>query len=369
MNATGLRIAVVGPLPPPAGGMANQTAQLAELLRREGADVTLVQVNAAYRPAWVGRWRGLRALFRLARYVPALWRAFGRVDVVHVMANSGIAWFVFAMPAVLLARARSKPVAINYRGGGADRFLRRAAWVVRPLVRLADALLVPSGYLQAIFRSHGIDSTIVPNVIDLARFTPAARGWNADAPHLIVTRNLEPIYDIPTALRMFAHVRRECPAARMTVAGEGPQRAALEALAAQLGVREAVTFSGRIDNARIADLYRSATVFVNPSRVDNMPISVLEALASGVPVVSTDVGGVPYLVEHERTALLVPAGDPTRLAGAVLRVLREAGLAARLIDAGRTAVRRYEWASVGPQLLGVYRRMTAAAPGARMRAS
>jgi glycosyltransferase involved in cell wall biosynthesis len=184
-----------------------------------------------------------------------------------------------------------------------------------------------------------------------------------------VTRNLEPIYDIPTALRMFALVRRECPAARMTVAGEGPQRAALEALAAQLGVREAVTFSGRIDNARIADLYRSATVFVNPSRVDNMPISVLEALASGVPVVSTDVGGVPYLVEHERTALLVPAGDPTRLAGAVLRVLREAGLAARLIDAGRTAVRRYEWASVGPQLLGVYRRMTAAAPGARMRAS
>jgi hypothetical protein len=88
MNWQGLRVGLVGPLPPPAGGMANQTRQLAELLGAEGAEVTLVQTNAPYRPSWVGRLTGIRALFRLVPYVVRLWQCAGRVQLFHVMANS-----------------------------------------------------------------------------------------------------------------------------------------------------------------------------------------------------------------------------------------------------------------------------------------
>lgn len=85
----GLRIALVGPLPPPAGGMAMQTRQLSELLAAAGAAVSIVQTNAPYRPAAIAGVPGLRALFRLLPYLAALWRQCGRADVVHLMANSG----------------------------------------------------------------------------------------------------------------------------------------------------------------------------------------------------------------------------------------------------------------------------------------
>ncbi|HET9645641.1 MAG TPA: glycosyltransferase, partial [Burkholderiaceae bacterium] len=119
MAFKGLRIALVGPLPPPGGGMANQTRQLAELLEREGASVLLVQTNAPYRPAIVGRVPVIRAAFRLLPYIASLWRAAGRSDVLHVMANSGWSWHLFAAPAIWIARLRGIPAVVNYRGGEA----------------------------------------------------------------------------------------------------------------------------------------------------------------------------------------------------------------------------------------------------------
>jgi hypothetical protein len=102
--------------------MANQTRQLAELLGAEGIQVEVVQVNPPYWPAWVGHVRGIRALCRLLPYLVRLWRALGRVDLAHVMANSGWAWHLFAAPAILVARVRKVPAVVNYRGGDADRF-------------------------------------------------------------------------------------------------------------------------------------------------------------------------------------------------------------------------------------------------------
>ncbi len=349
-----LRIVVVGPLPPPSGGMANQTRQLVRLLRESGIDVRLVQSNAPYRPTWIGGVRGLRAAFRLIPYVFALWRALRGADVAHVMANSGWAWHLFAAPAIWLARLRGVRVLVNYRGGEAASFLRRQVLWVRPTLRLAHVLAVPSGFLQAVFARHGIAAEVVPNVIDLTRFAPARE--RTPAQHMVVTRNLEEIYDIPTALRALATIRRRYPHARLTVAGSGPALDALQRLARELGVDAAVRFTGRLDNDRIAELYREADLLLNPSTVDNMPISLLEAMGSGVPIVSTDVGGVPYLVQHERTALLVPARDPDAMAAAALRVFDDAALRDRLIAAGLLACRAFTWERVRPTLFAAYAR-------------
>lgn len=104
----------------------------------------------------------------------------------------------------------------------------------------------------------------------------------------------------------------------------------------------------------MAALYRDADLTLNPSRVDNMPVSVLEAMACGVPVVTTDVGGIPFLVSHERTALLVPADASQAMADAALRVLDDAPLAAVLRQAGLEEVRRYAWSAVRNELLAAY---------------
>lgn len=351
----GLRVALVGPLPPPAGGMANQTRQLSELLRAAGAQVELVQTNAPYQPAWAGRIPVLRAAIRLLPYAAGLWRAAGRADVCHVMANSGWSWHLFAAPAIWIARARGVPVVVNYRGGEAATFLERSQALVRWSMKRCAALAVPSGFLAEVFQRFGMPSQVVPNIVDLQRFRPRVDGAVRQGVRLLVARNLEPIYDNATALRAFALLCRGRPDATLTVAGSGPQLAELQALAAELSVADRVTFTGRLDRDAMATAYREADVLLNPSLVDNMPNSLLEAMASGVPVVSTDVGGVPFIVTHERTALLVKAGSPEAMAAAAARVLDEPGLATALRAAGLAEVARYTWPQVAPRLAAVYR--------------
>lgn len=347
-----LSVGLVGPLPPPSGGMANQTKQLMSLLQQQGCTVDLVQVNAPYRPQWIENVQGLRALFRLVPYLLRLWSMAGRVQVIHIMANSGWAWHLFAAPAVWIGYLHRTPVVVNYRGGEAGTFLAKQAGIVRWSIRRAALVIVPSGFLEKVFAQHGIATTIVQNIINLERFQPARRATTE--PHLIATRNLEEIYDIATALRVFALVRKAHPNARLTVAGSGPLRSSLEALARELKIAEAVTFTGRLDNERIATLYQSADLLLNTSLVDNMPISLLEAMASGVPIVSTDVGGIPYLVTHGKTALLVPPADAEAMANAALQVLGEPGLAVQMRAAGLRAVQNYTWDRVRPLLFAAY---------------
>ncbi len=349
------RVGLVGPLPPPAGGMANQTRQLAELLRAVPLKVELVQANPPDRPAWIGRVRGLRALWRLPPYVVRLWRCAGRVELMHVMANSGWAWHLFAAPALLIGRLRGVPVIVNYRGGEADQFFSAAPAWVRPTLRAAACVAVPSRFLHEVFARHGVVTEIVPNIVDLARFSPADRARTTRrGAHLIVTRNLEAIYDVTTALDAFARVRAALPLARMSIAGTGPERAHLEAHCRALGIGDAVVFTGRLDPDAMAALYRDADVVLNSSRVDNMPNALLEAFASGVPVVSTNVGGIPYFVDHGKTALLVPAQDPAAMAAAALRLLRDPLLAAAIRANALWTTSAYTWPSVRARLFDVY---------------
>lgn len=355
MRIQELKIALIGPLPPPSGGMANQTWQLAGLLKQEGCSVELIQVNTPYRPRWVGHIKGLRAVFRLLPYLFHLWRAAGRADLFHVMANSGWSWHLFAAPAVWIAKLRGKAVVVNYRGGEADDFFTQAIAQIKPTLRRADMIIVPSGFLEKIFAKRDFNTRIVPNIVDLARFMPdPTRKRNLAAPHIVVARNLEPLYDNTTALKAFRIVRESIPGARLTIAGSGPERAQLEAMAKELGVADAVVFAGRVDNEHMPMLYREADLALNPSLADNMPISILEALASGVPVVSTDVGGVPFLVEDGKTALLVPPCNPERMAESVLRVLRDEPLHERMVLNGLDHARRFSWESVRGELFLAY---------------
>ena len=270
------------------------------------------------------------------------------------MANSGWSWHLFAAPAIWIAKWRGKKVLVNYRGGEADTFFLRAMTWVKLSLNKADAIVVPSRFLAEVFGKWGYATQIVPNIINLDRFTPDPSSKNRTAPHLLVARNLEPLYDNATALRAFSVVKQRYPDARLTIAGSGPEREALQQQAHSLGIGEAVKFAGRVENSEMPMLYKAVTIALNPSLADNMPISILEALASGVPVVSTNVGGVPYLVEDEPHALLVPPGDHDAMAAACLRLLADPGLADKLVAAGQKHVREFAWSQVKGKLFAVY---------------
>ena len=358
MKITGLHIGLVGPLPPPSGGMANQTQQLARLLREEGILVELIQVNRSYRPRWVGQIKGIRAAFRLLPYLIHLWQCANKVQLFHIMANSGWSWHLFSAPAIWIAKIKKKPVIVNYRGGEADTFFDKDFSWVKPSLCQTNAIIVPSGFLEAVFSKRGFSTCIVPNIIDLSRFsdrTSSRVASKTDCPHILVARNLELIYDNATALRAFSIVIKLLPKSRLTITGSGPERQALENLVVELGLQDTVIFTGHVNNNEMAALYHNSDVMVNPSLADNMPISVLEALASGVPVVSTNVGGVPYLVEHGNTALLVPVQDPVAMADAILMLLNDPAKAQQIRLAGLNAVQSYTWKEVRNRLLDVYK--------------
>jgi glycosyltransferase involved in cell wall biosynthesis len=351
-----LRIGLVGPLPPPNGGMAMQMEQLEKLLQNENIQVEKLATNLPYRPSWIARIRGVRALFRLCSYVFKAWSLAGRVQLIHVLANSGWSWQLFSAPIIWIGWLRGTPVVVNYRGGEALSYFQRSFARVRPSLNKAHTIVVPSAYLKDVFSQFGIKTCVISNIIDTGRFCPADHPTSLNSFSLIVTRNLEPIYGLETAISAVSLVKDAIPEIGLTIAGSGPQLLELETLVDALGLNSHVTFAGRLDSQKIVSLYQSADVMLNPTTVDNMPNSVLEALACGVPVISTDVGGVPYMVKHEITALLVPVGRPQEMADAILRLYKDSDLRTSLIRAGVDEVQQYTWTNIREQWLGLYLR-------------
>ena len=359
MTVTNFSIGLVGPLPPPFGGMANQTRQLAQLLREEGATVELIQVNQAYRPQWVSRFKGLRAIFRLINYTAQLWQAANHVQLFHVMANSGWSWHLFAAPVIWIGKIKGVPVIINYRGGEAGAFFDKSFFWVKPSLDRTTEIIVPSGFLEAVFNKRGYSTRIVPNIIDLSRFSPK-EGLphplqEKDVINILAARNLELIYDNATALRAFKLVKEKIPSVHLTIAGSGSEDEYLKRLAKELAIDNSVTFTGRIDNKDMPALYQSADIMVNGSLIDNMPISLLEALACGIPIVSTNVGGIPQLVEHDKTALLVTAKDHTAMADALLELINNESKRNKIRKNGLKSIEQYTWFNVKNRLLPIYK--------------
>lgn len=352
-------IGLVGPLPPPFGGMANQTRQLATLLEQEGVSVILVQVNPEYKPRWIGKMKGLRAIVRLFYYVVELWAVAGKVDVIHVMANSGWAWQLFAAPAIWVSWLRTTPVVVNYRGGNANAYFSDSIRWVRPTIAKADAVIVPSGFLKKVFSDFDLEADIVPNIVNIDHFKPVVSAGERprQQPTIVMTRNLESIYDIATGLEAIKLLKHSIPNLRVYIAGSGPEEAALKERVKELGLADTVEFTGKLDPNGIAALYQQADAMLNPSMVDNTPNSILESLACGVPVVTTNVGGIPYLVEHDVNALLVPRGDARAMADQLKRLLEDRSLYHRLAANGLAYVNQFAWTSVREKWIGLYEQL------------
>lgn len=348
-------IGMVGPTPPPNGGMALQTLQLVDMLRAEGFMVTPLSTTPAWKPAFIGRIPILRAVVRLLTFIFAVWRLAKKADVVHVMANSGWSWQLHAAPALWLCWLRGTPAIVNYHGGAARDYFDQSFSRVKPSMDKASLVVVPSGYLEDVFADFKIDTRVVPNVVDRMLFKPNTEPKiESDVFTLVITRNLEEIYGIRTALEALAIVLAQTPGVCMKIAGSGPQELQLKALTQQLGIADNVDFVGRLDRAGVVALYESADAMLNPTTVDNMPTSVIEAMASGLPVISTDVGGIPYIVTNRKTALLVPADEPGLLASAILELKASVTLQQQLREGALVEVEKYTWLNVREQWLKAY---------------
>jgi glycosyltransferase involved in cell wall biosynthesis len=349
-----LRVCIVAPSLRYVGG---QSVQADLLLRHWQNDLDINISFLAVDPplprtlAWAESIPGLRTILREPIYFWHLWRGLKDVDVAHIFSASYWSFLLAPAPAWLIAKARGAKSLINYHSGEARDHLRRFRSAKFVLSRV-DKIVVPSGYLADVFREFDLPSTAVANIVDLSQFRYRER--TPLRPHLVCTRGFSTYYSVDVVVRAFAEVKKQYPEAQLDLVGNGPLEGDVRKLVADLNLT-GVNFTGVASRQEIGKYYDQADIFINASWLDNMPLSVIEAFASGVPVVTTSPECMPYLVEHERTGLLSPVGDEKALAANVIRLLRDPALATRLAQNAHHESRNYTWEAVREQWLNAYR--------------
>lgn len=349
-----LRIAVVAPSLDILGG---QAVQADRLLRAWQGDAEVHAELIPINPAGPGPLRHarkvkyLRTIVHEATYVPSLIKRLPRFDVAHVFSASYSSFLLSPLPAIIVAKALGCPVIVNYRSGEAPDHLARSR-VARVTLANVDLNVVPSRFLVDVFARFGIPATVIPNLVDLRQFQFRLR--SRVAPRVLSTRNLESLYNVACTLRAFRLVQDRYPDAALTLVGSGSQEPSLRALVQQLALRN-VAFAGRVPPAEISSYYASHDIYLQSPNIDNMPTSILEAYASGLPVVSTDAGGVSVILRHGEQGLLAPLDNHQQLAAHVLDLVEQPLLVERLIRTAYAACGAYTWSAIRDQWLRVYR--------------
>jgi len=348
-----VQVAVVAPSLSIVGGQAVQAHRILEAWRDSPEiEAWLVPVNPPP-PAGLSFTRKikyLRTIVTELMYVPLLVRELARADVVHVFSASYFSFLLAPLPAVLIARALGRPVVLNYHSGEAPDHLKRSA-IARAVLSRVNRIAVPSSYLARVFQEFGLRASVVPNTIDTERIPFRDRA--PLRPRLLSTPNLDYPYNVACTLRAFRLIQDRRPDATLTIVGGGRDESKLRRLASELCLRH-VEFVGRVDPSAIGAYYAAHDIYIQSPDIDNMPLSVLEAYASGLPVVSTEAGGVPAILTHGVQGLLAPLNDHQALASHVLALLDDASLARRVTLAAHNACEAYTWTAVREQWLRVY---------------
>ncbi len=285
---------------------------------------------------------------RLGDMLATTWRARRGYDLALVDLFSGPA-FVWAEAICFELQALRKPFVVTLHGGNLPAFARKWPGRVRRLLRSANAVTAPSAYLRTELAPYRDGILGVRNGIDVATYSSTAARNGA---RLLWLRAFHQIYNPAQAVEVLGDLSRTDPDVTLTMIGPDKgdgSLAATKALARELNVEHCLNIVGAVPKAEVPEWLRTGDIFINTTNVDNTPISVLEAMAAGLPIVSTNVGGLPFLLEHERTALLVPPADVRAMTSSVRRVLHDARLRARLVEEGHKLVQAYDWSAVIPE--------------------
>jgi glycosyltransferase involved in cell wall biosynthesis len=352
-----LRILLVAPSLDILGGQSRQAIRLRTGLQAEPSlKVDFLPHNPRLpRPLrFLQRIKYVRTVSTTLCYLLMLLIRVPRYDVVHTFSASYYSYLFSAAPAILVAKLYGKKSILNYRSGEAEDHLKNWKLTAIPIIRLSDAIIVPSGYLVEVFASFGLKAQAINNIVELDRFSFRER--RPLRPVFLVSRLLEPLYNVACVLRAFAIIQEKFPGASLTVAADGWLRPQLEALAQELRLRQ-TKFIGFVTFAEMPGLYDSTDIYLTATDIDNMPSSITECMASGVPVVTTDAGGIPYIVSHEKTCLMVSRNDHEAMAAAAIRLLNDHDLASSIARNAREASRTFTWPVVRDQWINLYREL------------
>ena len=290
----------------------------------------------------------------------------GRIsDIAIIEVYSGPA-FMWAEVTGRILKLLGKPIVLVLHGGNLPSFSKNNHKRVSRSLRAADAVVSPSHFLQRQLSNFRNDIQVIPNAIDLidAGADEKVR-VKADIAWL---RAFHEIYNPALAVKVLSIVLKKFPEATLTMYGPDKGDGSLQEtkrVAENLGIIGRIVFAGQIPKTDVQGKLSGHSIFINTTKVDNTPVSVIEAMAARLAIISTDVGGVPDLLEHEKTALLVPPNDVDAMAEAVIRILTEDGLVERLSVNARREAEKYSWDIVIPQWEQLFEEVIAESSGVK----
>jgi glycogen(starch) synthase len=236
-----------------------------------------------------------------------------------------------------------------------ERILRAADWVTAPSLATME-------YVRGLVPGFSTRSSVIYNGLDVPSLSPAPLPWAP--PHLLFVGRIASVKGIDLALDALAQIADRYPHVRLTIAGDGTERMALEEQAAELGLAEVVDFVGWVAPSAVPELLNTATMVLMPSRTEAMPLVALQAGMMARPVVGTEVGGFPEVVVHGETGLLVRPEDSKALAETIALLLDRPDLASRMGSAARRrALDLFGWERFIDSFDALYQRLAASDQG------
>jgi glycosyltransferase involved in cell wall biosynthesis len=349
-----IRVLIVAPSLDMVGGQAVQAARLREKFSGEPElQVGFVPIN----PRLPGPLRFLQKIKYLRTVVTSLmyrfllFREINRYDIIHIFSASYASFVIAPAPALKITKLFGKKAILNYRSGQARDHLTRWPGAIKTIKRF-DRVVTPSAYLVDVFAEFDLKAQVVHNFVETEKYKFRERVPLGT--HFLSNRNFESHYNVSCVLRAFALIQQKYPEAKLTVAGDGPEREKLKTLAAKLNLQN-IEFLGLVAPDKMPELCEMSDIMLNSPSVDNMPNSLIEAYAAGLPIVSTNAGGIPYIVRHGETGLLVEIDDHEAMAREAVRLLEDPQLAEKIISAGKREAEKYTWAAVREDWLDLYR--------------
>lgn len=281
---------------------------------------------------------------RLAEIILTLIKDHRKFDVVLLEVYSGL-YFIIASVAGLLCKIFRLPLIMILHGGNLPAFTKKHPFWTKKILNQADHLVAPSTFLAEKIGDSGYEIQVISNVVDIDSYIYRER--SNISPRLIWMRSFHPIYNPEMAIKVLAKLRQSEPDATLTMAGNDKGlEDEVKTLAEKLGLSGAVRFTGFLDLEKKIKEFSAADIYINTNRIDNMPVSVVEARALGLPVIATNVGGLPYLIENGKNGFLVANNDVDAMVESIKMLLDNPELTRKISRNGRALAENSAWTTV-----------------------
>jgi len=346
-----MKLAIVSPFPPSVGGMSVLAQTLKQCLEKRNIEVIAINTHPEVTSLFS------RNNFTIKAYQFFVFllniRRIVTTDLVLIISSSGIYFYVKALPVLLVGKILNRPVILYFVGGGAIDNLKKDNSYLAKCLKIFDCILVPTPTFEKAFSRAHIPYVLFPHIVQIEKFSSTKKPMTA--PVLLAAKNLAEYSGIETLIRAYAEIKKTYPDAHLIIAGDGPKKATLQQMVHRLNLSN-VEFLGSINHDRMPALFESATLFVHGTRYESFGIVLVEALASGTPIVSTNAGGIPDIIEDGINGYLFNYNDHISMAKSLKILIENKTIYRMFVDNGLISAKLYSGQNLTPKLIDILTR-------------